>query len=45
MFRSQSMQTSLTQVDRWARKVTYLEVKGSGALGLPPNDDSDPSGE
>ena len=26
-------------------KVTYLEVKSSGVLGLPPDDDRDPSDE
>ena len=32
-------------MDSWAHKVTYLKVKASGALGLPPDDDRDPSDE
>ena len=32
-------------MDSWAHKVTYLKIKVSGALGLPPDDDRDPGDE
>ena len=32
-------------MDSWAHKVTYLKIKVSRALGLPPDDDRDPSDE
>ena len=46
MFRPQSTQTSFTQGGYFGHiRWSYPECKATGVLGLPPDDDRDPSGE
>ena len=46
MFRPQSTQTSFTQGGYFGHiRWSYPEYKATGVLGLPPDDDRDPSGE